>query len=120
MLHLKIALVLLIGAYVLHAGFTQYYEDGYWRVISPILALVIAALFLAFLLRAAWAWRSGGSTVIALTAINLVFLPEPRHFGDYLWFARLLIGAEVTLLAIVGGFMLHPSTRRWFHERSAS
>src|SRR5687767_3009262 len=112
--YLKVTLVLLVGVYAVHAGFTQFYEDDYWKVISPILALTISALFVAFLLRVPWAWKWAGSTIMALITINLLFLPEAKHFGDYLLFARVLVAAEVSLLAIVGAFMLHPSTKRWF------
>jgi hypothetical protein len=117
---LKAIVILAIAALVTHAAFTQWYEVGYWRIVAPLLALSFAYCLLAFLQRKPWSWRFVAWIAVAKIVINSVFWPEEKYFGGYLSFARTLIGFEMVVLAIVGAFMLHPSTKRWFSANSAS
>lgn len=120
-MHLLKGLVLWIIALLMtHAAFTQWYEVGHMRIIAPILAMSFAFCLVAFLLRKSWSWRVVAWIVVIEIFINLVFWPERKYFGDYLSFAQVLIGAEVGLFAMLGGFMLRPKTKRWFSERAAS
>lgn len=106
--------VLLVVVLMVHAAFTQWYEVDYMRVVSPILILSFAFLLVAFLMRKSWSWVYVAQLVVVEIVINLVFWPEHEFFGEFLFFARVLIGTEVALFAILGGFMLLPITRRWF------
>lgn len=117
---LKGLVSLIIALLMTHAAFTQWYEVGYMRIIAPILVMCFAFCLVAFLLRKSWSWRVAAWMVVVEILINLVFWPERKYFGDYLSFAQALIGTEIGLFAILGGFMLRPKTKRWFSERTAS
>ena len=117
---LKGALVLIIAALLTHAAFTQWYEVGYTRMVAPVFWAGFAFCFLAFLRRRPWSWSFVACIAIVEIGINLAFWPQEQHFGSNLSFARALAGVEVVLFGIVGAFMLHPATKRWFNARDAS
>jgi len=117
---LRSAVVVAIGAFLVHAVFTQFYETGYGRVLSPVIALGIVALLVAFLRRRPWSWRWVLWWSIAIVAINLAFLPEQEFFGRYLALARVLVGVEVITGACILAFMLYPATKGRFYGSSAS
>ena len=94
---LKGLVFLIIVLLMTHGAFTQWYLVGYMRVFAPILVMGFAFCFVAFLLRKAWSWRLVASIVVVEIFINLVFWPEYRHFGDFLYFAKVLIGAKIAL-----------------------
>jgi hypothetical protein len=117
---LRSAVVIAIAAFLVHAGFTQAYETGYGRVLSPAIALGVAALLVAFLRRRPWSWRWVLWYAIGVVVINLAFLPQQEHFGVFLIAARILVGIEITASAIILAFMLHPASKGRFHGSSAS
>jgi Mn2+/Fe2+ NRAMP family transporter len=116
---LRIAVAIAAVVFLAHAAFTPFYETGYARVISPILGVGLAALFGAFLLRKRWAWGWVLAYSGVAVVLNLAFLPEHEHFGEYLWLARVLVAVEVVACAIVVAFMLHPATKRAFYESAS-
>jgi drug/metabolite transporter (DMT)-like permease len=117
---LKLAVVLAIGAFLMHAAFTQFYETGLGLVLAPIMALGVVAVLVAFLRRRPWSWRWVLWLCILFIAINLAFLPQQEHFGSFLTLARALVGLEVGACAIILAFMLHPESKGRFHASSAS
>jgi hypothetical protein len=51
------------------------------------------------------------------TVINLAFLPQREHFGDYLLFAQILVGLEVAVGIVIAAYMLYPQTKSQFMGR---
>ena len=117
---LRTAVVLAIAAFLVHAGFTQFYETGLGLVLSPVIALGVVALLVAFLRRRPWSWRWVLWWSVLFIAINLAFLPQQEHFGSFLTVARVLVGLEVGACAFILAFMLHPESKGRFHGSSAS
>jgi len=112
---LKAAVLFATLAFLVHAGFTQFYETGVARVLAPTMMLGVVALYLAFLWRRPWTWRLVLWWCVVVIVINLAFLPEQRDFGDFVAIARVLVGFEITASALILAFMLHPAARGNFH-----
>jgi len=117
---LRAAVGAAIVLFVVHAGFTQFYETGYSQIIAPLASLTFAGLFFAFLTTRQWSWTPVFWVAVADIIINLAFLPERQSFGDYVFFAQVLVAAEVVVCAIVLGYMVHPTTKQRFHRAHAS
>jgi hypothetical protein len=67
-----------------------------------------------------WSWRPVFLMAAIDIIINLAFLPEYQHFGDYLLYAQVLVAAEVAVCAVILGYMLHPATKERFLRLHAS
>ncbi len=111
---LQATVVLAIVTFLVHAVFTQWYETGAARITSPCITAGFAGCFLAFLYRKRWSWRIVTWITVTTIAINLVFWPEAKYFGETLTFARWLVGAEVLFCSVIGIFMLRSPTKGWF------
>ena len=112
---LKLVVVLAIAAFLVHAVFTQFYETGFALILSPIIALGVVAVLVAFLRRRPWSWRWVLWLCVLFIVLNLAFLPQQEHFGDLLTLARVLVGVEVGAFALILAYMLHPDSKRKFH-----
>jgi hypothetical protein len=116
---LKTAVGTAIAFFLVHAGFTQFYETGYGRILSPLISVAVAAFLVAFLQYRKWSWRIVFWFAVMDVVINLAFLPEREHFGDYLLFAQVLVGLEIAACIAIVSYMLHPATKARFLEHAS-
>lgn len=105
------------ASFVVHAGFTPFYEVGMTRFFSPLFFFLYATVFLTFALQNNWARKWVLLTALIFPIINVVFPPTPEFFGAYTLFARVLVSVESVVCICIFFLIQCPRVKNWWVAR---
>jgi hypothetical protein len=108
---LMLACVALASAFLAKAGLAPFYEVGFPRFTTPLLACGMALLVVLFMARRRWTWYCVMWTAVVFPLMSIAFPPSPETFGALATAARSVEGAASLVIL---GFLARSGTRRWF------
>lgn len=111
---LMLACVALASAFLAKAGLAPFYEVGFPRFTTPLLASGMALLVVLFMARRRWTWHCVMWTAVVFPLMSIAFPPSPEAFGALTTAARSVAFVEGAACLVILGFLARSETRRWF------